>query len=93
MSHVIVFLVFMSHVARFQKAHVAMSFLVVEAVSEIKVLFGAPTECTSPETVRLGISPCTLIICSYINWLKKLCTHQVHTSGCEYVHTGRRVHP
>ena len=46
-------------------------------VSEIKVLFGASTGCTSLETVRPGISPCTLCICSYTNWLKK----RAHT-GC-----------
>ena len=47
------------------------------AVSEIKVIFGVPTGCTSPKTVRPGISPCTLCICSYNNWLKK----RAHT-GC-----------
>ena len=40
-------------------------------MSEIKVLFCAPTRCTSPETVRPEISSCTLLICSYNNWLKK----------------------
>ena len=34
-------------------------------MSEINVLFGAPTGCTSPKNVRPGISPCILIICSY----------------------------
>ena len=46
-------------------------YLYALSVSEIKVLFGAPTGCTSPKTVRPGISPCTLIVCSYNNWLKK----------------------
>ena len=40
-------------------------------VSEIKVLFCAFTGCTSPESVRPGISLFTLYICSYNNWLKK----------------------
>ena len=47
------------------------------SVSEIKVLFGAPTGCTSPKTVRPGIFPCTLNICSYINRVIK----RAHT-GC-----------
>ena len=34
----------------------------IYAVSEIKVIFGAPTGCTSPKTVRPEISPCTLCI-------------------------------
>ena len=38
---------------------------------EIKVLVGAPTGCTSPKNVGPGISPCTLIICSYNKGLKK----------------------
>ena len=46
------------------------------SVSEIKVLFSAPTGCTSPETVRPEISPYTLFICSYNNYLKN-----VHTPG------------
>ena len=37
------------------------------AVSEIKVLFSAPTGCTSPEAARPEISPCTLFICNYNN--------------------------
>ena len=41
------------------------------SVSEIKVLFGAHTGCTSPKIVHPGIFPCTLLICSYNNWLKK----------------------
>ena len=43
----------------------------MEPVSEIKVLFRAPTVCTSPKTVHPGISTCTLFIFSYNNWLKK----------------------
>ena len=41
------------------------------AVSEIKVLFGAPRGCISPKTVQPGISTCTLFIFSYNNWLQK----------------------
>ena len=44
---------------------------------EIKVLVGAPTGCTSPKNVGPGISPCTLIMCSYNTGLKK----RAHT-GC-----------
>ena len=54
-------------------------------MSEIKVLFGAPTGCTSPKNVRPGISPCTLCICSYNNWLK----NRAHT-GCT---SPKIVHP
>ena len=46
-------------------------------MSKIKVLFGALTDSICPKTVRLGICPCTLSICSYNNWLKK----RAHT-GC-----------
>ena len=68
-----------------QFTHEGTSRISKYSVSEIKVLFGAPTGCTSPKTVRPGISPCTFFICSYINWLKK----RAHT-GCTPL---KSVHP
>ena len=47
-------------------------------VSEIKVLFGAPTGWPSPKTVRPGIFPRTLLICSYITGSKNVCTPGAH---------------
>ena len=47
------------------------------AVSEIKVLFCAPTGCTSLKTVHPGFSPCTLLLCSN----DKLSKKRAH-SGC-----------
>ena len=38
----------------------------IQSVSEIKVLFCAPTGCTPPKTVHPGISPCTLLICTVV---------------------------
>ena len=48
------------------------------AVSEIKVLFCAPTGCISPKTMRPEIYPCTLLICSNDKQLKKWHTPGAH---------------
>ena len=48
-----------------------------KTVSEIKVLFCAPTGCTSLKTVHPGFSPCTLLLCSN----DKLSKKRAH-SGC-----------
>ena len=60
---------------------------VVVSVSEIYVLFGAPTGCTSPKTVRPGISPCTLFTCSFNKHLKNRAPSRGN------MRARRRVHP